>query len=374
MTEPDFDVAVVGAGLVGAACAAEFAAAGFSVAIVERDRVGGGTTAAGMGHVVVLDGSEAQFALTRFSQRLWHSYAPQFPPGTDFIECGTIWIAEDEETLREGERKQRSFASRDVAVEWLDPDALARAEPNLRSGLAGGLWVREDAVTDPPKVAQYLVDQATGRGARLILGQSVTRIDSGSVALADGKSLRATHIVNAAGVGAARLTPETPVFPRKGQLFEVAPPSPLVRHQLTELGYTRSARSSAELSVAFSVQPRSDGRSIIGASRQTGADRPEVEPAVIDALRTRATSFLPSLERLPAVRAWTGFRPATRDHLPLIGPCPGLERVWLATGHEGLGITTSLGTARILLDQLLDRPSAIPIDPYFPSRRINPTG
>ncbi len=373
MTGPEFDVAVVGAGLVGAACAAEFAAAGFSVAIIERDRVGGGTTAAGMGHVVVLDGSEPQFELTRFSQRLWHSYAPRFPPGTDYTECGTIWIAEDEETLREGERKQRSFSSRDVAVEWLDPDALARTEPNLRSGLAGGLWVREDAVTDPPKVARYLVDQATGRGARLILGQSVIRIDSGSVVMADGKSLSATHIVNAAGVGAARLTPETPVFPRKGQLFEVAPPAPLVRHQLVELGYTRSARSSAELSVAFSVQPKTDGRSIIGASRQTGTDRPEVESAVIEALRTRATSFLPSLERLPAVRSWTGFRPATRDHLPLIGPCPGLEGVWLATGHEGLGITTSLGTARILLDQLLGRPSAIPIDPYLPSRRIDPT-
>jgi D-hydroxyproline dehydrogenase subunit beta len=71
-----FDAIVAGAGIVGAACAASLARAGMHVALVDRGGVGSETTSAGMGHIVVLDDSEAQFALTRYSQRLWQELAP----------------------------------------------------------------------------------------------------------------------------------------------------------------------------------------------------------------------------------------------------------------------------------------------------------
>ena len=73
---------------------------------------------------------------------------------------------------------------------------------------------------------------------------------------------------------------------------------------------------------------------------------------------------------MSAVRTWTGFRAATSDKLPLIGPCPGDRSLFLATGHEGLGITTSLATARILVDQITGAKSEIPIEPYLPSRSV----
>ena len=65
------DVVVVGAGIVGAACAFELAKEGLRVSVVDGGFIGGGATAAGMGHIVVMDDSEAQFALTRYSQMLW---------------------------------------------------------------------------------------------------------------------------------------------------------------------------------------------------------------------------------------------------------------------------------------------------------------
>ena len=65
------EVAIVGAGIVGAACAYELARAGLRTIVVDRGFVGGGATAAGMGHIVVMDDSDAQFALTRYSQELW---------------------------------------------------------------------------------------------------------------------------------------------------------------------------------------------------------------------------------------------------------------------------------------------------------------
>jgi glycine/D-amino acid oxidase-like deaminating enzyme len=82
----------------------------------------------------------------------------------------------------------------------------------------------------------------------------------------------------------------------------------------------------------------------------------------------RAVEYLPGLGKLSSLRTWTGFRAATPDKLPLIGPHMEHERLYLATGHEGLGITTSLATARLLVAQILDRETPIPVTPYLPAR------
>ena len=77
---------------------------------------------------------------------------------------------------------------------------------------------------------------------------------------------------------------------------------------------------------------------------------------------------MPGLAKLSAIRTWTGFRAATPDKVPLIGPWPEDKTLFLATGHEGLGITTSLGTARLLVDQIVGREPEIAAEPYLPSR------
>jgi D-hydroxyproline dehydrogenase subunit beta len=82
----------------------------------------------------------------------------------------------------------------------------------------------------------------------------------------------------------------------------------------------------------------------------------------------RAIEYMPAIQQLSIARAWTGLRGATPDKLPLIGRCPGFRRVYAAAGHEGLGITASLATARLLADELLNRDSEIPREPYDPRR------
>src|SRR5882757_7667795 len=145
-----YDIVIVGAGIVGAACAMECARGGLRTLVVDRGPIGGGTTAAGMGHLVVMDDSEAQFALTSYSRRLWHELRPELPREVEFDACGTLWVAADEEEMTEALRKKDFYEQRGVRVEVLDEKAMAVAEPNLRSGLAGGLRVPEDAVVYPP--------------------------------------------------------------------------------------------------------------------------------------------------------------------------------------------------------------------------------
>jgi len=368
MGKPAYDVAIVGAGIVGAACADAFAERGLRVVVVDRDVVGGGATAAGMGHIVVMDDSDAQFVLTNYSQRLWQQLMPELPDNVEYQQPGTIWVAADEEEMAEAFRKRDYYQKRGVAVDVLDHQQLQEAEPNLREGLAGGLLVGGDGVLYPPCAARFLMTRAQQHGAKLKLGAAVTQIAEQKVRLSDHQEILAEIVVNAAGANAADLTPAIAIKKRKGHLVITDRYPGFLRHQLVELGYLKSAHSVSRDSVAFNVQPRSTGQILIGSSRQYGAEHKEVDHSMLASMIRRAEEYMPALGMMSAVRVWTGFRAATPDKLPLIGPCPGYRSLWLATGHEGLGITTSLGTARILVDQLTGSRTAIAVEPYLPSR------
>ena len=363
-----YDVAIAGAGIVGAACAAECAAARLKVIILEPGPIGGGATAAGMGHIVVMDDSPAQIALTHYSRTLWQQLAPELPPDVEYVAAGTVWVAADEEEMEEVRRKQALYAGIGVRAEVLDALALAEAEPNLRVNLAGGLLVPDDAVIYPPCAARFLLERARSLGATLRYEAAAALSEEG-IKLHDGSHIAAAITVNATGAWACELTPGIEVRKRKGHLVITDRYPSFVRHQLVELGYLKSAHSTTADSVAFNAQPRRTGQILIGSSRQFGAEHSAIDPAILGRMLARAAEYMPRLAELSAIRCWTGFRAATPDKLPLIGPCPEHPRLCLATGHEGLGITTSLGTAKLLAAQLTGRRAAIPIEPYLPSRK-----
>jgi glycine/D-amino acid oxidase-like deaminating enzyme len=164
-----------------------------------------------------------------------------------------------------------------------------------------------------------------------------------------------------------------PIRKRKGHLVITDRYPGFVHHQLVELGYLKSAHSVSSDSVAFNVQPRQTGQLLIGSSRQFGAESTEVDQHILAAMLARARVYLPAVSTLSAIRVWTGFRAATPDKLPLIGPDPDDPTLWLATGHEGLGITTSLGTAELLADLITNQQPGIAPGPYFPSRYARST-
>ncbi|MBB6143922.1 glycine/D-amino acid oxidase-like deaminating enzyme [Silvibacterium bohemicum] len=361
-----YDVVVIGAGIVGAACAAQFAAEGLRVLVVERDSPASGATGAAMGHVVVMDNSVAQLALTRYSQQLWHALSASLPSDIEYDRCGTLWLAADEAEMEEVRRKHKLYADAGIPSQILDTEALAEAEPNLRP-LHGALLAPEDAVLSPPHATAYLIATAQQHGAEILPGKSVTSVRRGEVTLGEGTKISAAHIVIANGVAAVSLLPKLPIKPRKGHLVLAESYPGYAHHQLVELGYLQSAHSVATDSVAFNVQPRRSGQLLIGSSRQYTAMHPEIDAEILDAMLQRADEYMPGLSKLLQVRAWTGFRAATPDKLPLIGPTEDATLL-LATGHEGLGITTSLATAHLLADTVLQRPSKIGREPYLPSR------
>jgi len=401
------DAVVVGAGIVGAACALALAREGLRVLVLEGGFAGGGATAAAMGHLVVMDDSEAQFALTAWSLRLWAELAGELPADCEDDPCGTLWLAAGEAEMERVRAKAGFYRARGVAAEVLDAAQLAAAEPRLRGGLAGALLVPGDRVIYPPNAVRFLLARAADHGAELWERFWVSRV-AGGVVEGHGERIAAPLVINAAGAAAPALTPGLPIVPRKGHLLITDRHPGFCRHQLVELGYLDSAHgrrreegappaaggqdsaaaaggpaaaavmaaaapaaampAAMPASVAFNVQPRATGQVLIGSSRElVGWDRGHnhrLERRMI----VRALDFLPRLAGVAALRGWIGFRPATPDNLPLVGPWPEVPGLWIAGGHEGLGITTSLATARLLADLVTGRRPEIDAAPFAPDR------
>lgn len=372
---PDADIVIVGAGIVGAACAMECARAGLSTIVLESHFAGGGATAAGMGHLVVMDDSPAQIALTRLSCEMWRELRPELPESVEYDLCGTMWVAADADEMDEVGRKLRVYAEAGVASDLVSAQKMYEYEPNLRPGLAGGLRVPGDAVIYPPVAAAWMLEKAASRGSKFLKGKKVQSVRAGGEAiLEDGSRVCGRTVVVATGAHSAELVPGIAVRPRKGHLVITDRYPGHIRHQLIELGYLKNAHKTTKDSVAFNVQPRKTGQLLIGSSRQYDAPDGAVEDAITARMLDRAFWYLPHLKDLHCLRVWTGFRAATPDKVPLIGPAldsktsEPIEGIWLATGHEGLGITTSLGTGRILAERLAGKSTSIPFDPFDPSR------
>lgn len=362
------DAIVVGAGVVGCAVTYALARAGLQVHVLDAGFPAGGTTAAGMGHIVVMDDSEAQFTLTAKSRDLLEAVAARLTPAAEYDRCGTLWVARNDDELAAAHARQAYYTTRGVAAEVLDSPSLRAAEPNLAQSLAGALHVPGDIVIYPPALAWWLLDQAVEHGATVQRDVRVGPIDATSVRT-HGGGMEAGLVVNAAGAAAPQLTAGLPIVPRKGHLAITDRVPGLCRHQLVELGYLASAHTMSDESIAFNLQPRRTGQLLIGSSRELVGWDASLDRGVLSRMLARAAAFVPAIESVPIIRAWTGFRPATPDKLPLIGQWH--DGVWIAAGHEGLGIATALGTAELLA--ALVTGSTLPFDatPFTPTRVMN---
>ncbi|ARK46227.1 NAD(P)/FAD-dependent oxidoreductase [Burkholderia pseudomallei] len=366
MTDTKTDIVVIGAGIVGAACAHEFAQRGLRVVIV--DDGGGGATGAGMGHLVAMDDNAAELALTHHSIALWSGLRDAMPDGCAYRNCGTLWLAADAHEMDLARAKQAALAERGVAGELIDRATLAALEPMLRADLGGALKIPGDGILYAPAAANWLLHRLPGVTLRRA---KAVAVEGPGVTLESGDTLRAERVVVANGVAARALLPELPLRPKKGHLLITDRYPAQVSHQLVELGYAASAHASDGTSVAFNVQPRPTGQLLIGSSRQFDTEDPRVEAPVLARMLRRAVGYLPALAGLNGIRAWTGFRSASPDGLPLLGEHPSQRGLWLAVGHEGLGVTTAPGSARVLAALMFGERAAIDVEPYLPGRFLS---
>jgi glycine/D-amino acid oxidase-like deaminating enzyme len=171
-------------------------------------------------------------------------------------------------------------------------------------------------------------------------------------------------VVLAAGLWLRELA-GLPLKAKKGHLVSLEGPVGFCKHQILEMGYLAKAHGERE-SVSFNIQPRPGGELVVGSSRQPGVETPEVEQAMVEKMLRRAIEFMPDLESYRVSSEWTGLRAATPDGLPVIGELS--DGVYVAGGHEGLGLTMAMGTAEIIADAVMGRRSVVEVGAFSPRR------
>ncbi|MGW4853835.1 NAD(P)/FAD-dependent oxidoreductase [Streptomyces sp. NPDC004288] len=372
------DVIVVGAGVVGAACAHYAARTGLSVTVVDRGPVAGGTTGAGEGNLLVSDkepGPELELAL--LSTALWRELSELLPSQVEYEAKGGLVVASDEP----GMRALRAFAARQekagVTGREVPADRLHDLEPHLAPTLAGGFHYPQDAQVMPAHAAAQLLRTGGGR-IRLRLGEEVTGLLTGpageirGVRTAAGE-IHAPHVVNAAGTWGGALAAlagvHLPVRPRRGFVLVTEPLPRLVRHKVYAADYVADVASgSAALQTSAVVEGTPAGPVLIGASRErVGFDR-TLSTEALSRLAAGATALFPVLGTVRALRTYLGFRPYLPDHLPAIGPDPRVPGLLHACGHEGAGIGLAPVTGQIVTACLTGARPPLDITPFRPER------
>jgi D-hydroxyproline dehydrogenase subunit beta len=363
------DVVVVGAGIVGAACAYYLAQAGAAVCVLDRGPVAGGTTSAGEGNLLASDKSPGpELDLILRSLRLWQELGDAI--GADAIELerkGGLVVAASAaglDGLCELAAAQREFGVTAIEVAADDLDGY---EPALAPGLAGGVFYPQDMQVQPMLAAAHLLrSPGVGLHRATVTGLSQGRDGRVAAVQTDAGPIATPAVVNASGTWAgelsARFGAPVPITPRRGFILVTEPLPPTVRHKVYAAEYVANVASDAsDAQTSAVVESTRSGTVLIGASRErVGFDGRFALP-VLRRLAAQAVALFPVLAGVHAIRAYRGFRPYSPDHLPVVGPDPRVPGLLHACGHEGAGIGLAPATGELIASFLTG--AAPPVDP-----------
>jgi glycine oxidase len=351
-------VAVIGAGIVGLACAEELVRGGHDVRVLDPDP-GGGATRAAAGMLAL--GGEAWHGETDLlrlgvaSARLWLEYAARLQAASgvnvDLRTEGTLLVGQDHDDLRQVRRTIEVLATEGIAFRELDRPGARADEPTL-SRVAGAVLLPEDHNVNPRLVAEALLR---------LLGDRVVRtratVLDGRVCLAEGTDVGCDAVVIATGAQARSLVPQVrPVRGETIRLRVIDPPSRVLR-----------ARVHGE---TVYVVPRSDGEVVVGATEEEHAEQPVATLGTVVRLLHAARTLVPGLESAEIVEITARHRPGTPDNGPLLGVThsPGPVRQVLAVGHYRGGVLLAPLTAQVIRAHVEGGDIPAVARPFVPSR------
>jgi len=350
----NWDVIVIGGGIIGLSLSIELRKKGARVLVIERGEPGREASHAAGGMLVdcALETPPALQPVATASARMYPEFAHELE-----IESGTKVDLRDQGTILFPPAEHATPS----AFSALTPAQLAELEPALSEVKDPAFFVKERSV-DPKALTAAAIKTAKNRGVDFSSGDSVTAVN-----LSDGHvtgvttnktSFLASSVVNCAGAWSGQVGPVAfPTRPVKGQILCLVMPSRmLLKHVI------RSPR--------VYLIPRSDGRLLVGATIEEAGFDKRTDASTIQRLHQAAIALVPKLLDAQIHDAWAGLRPGTPDTLPILGATetPGY---YVATGHFRDGILLAPITAQVMAEVITGNQCNYDLTGFSP-RRFSP--
>ena len=363
-------VCVVGAGIIGCATAWELARAGCAVTLFERSTPGAEASGAAAGLLAPL-GESTGSAFSRLalaSWRLYPSLAEELREITgidvEYVTRGTVYPLFSTEDVERMEARVADRLEPEYGIEVWDTADLRANEPALATAVRGAMFVRADHWVNNERLVVAYAQAAVAAGVALRAGAAVTRIavEAGRVrgVVAEGELREADAVVATAGAWTGELLESfgarLPVEPKRGQMVA--------------LGHVPSVLNRCIHGEDVYLVPRPSGELLVGATVERVGFQRAVTAEGIAGLLASAIKLCPALGALSVTRTWCGFRPWAPDSLPVIGPWPDVEGLWVATAHFRNGILLAPITARIMTDWLTAGAPGLDVDEFLPARFV----
>jgi glycine oxidase len=361
-------ISVVGAGIIGCATAWELARAGCAVTLFERATPGAEASSAAAGILAPLgdltDTAYARLALA--SWRLFPALAEELRELTgidvEYVTRGTIYPLMNVDDVRRTEARIAGRVDPAYGIEIWDTADVRANEPALSTQVRGAMFVGADHWVNNQRLVVAYAQAAVSAGVVLRAGTSVTRVavELGHArgVVADGELWEADAVVLAGGAWTGELIASfgarLPLEPKRGQMLA--------------LGHVPAVLSHCVHGDDVYLVPRPSGELLVGATVERVGFQRAVTAEGIAGLLSAAIELCPSLGTLPIARTWWGFRPWVPDSLPVLGPWPGVENLWIATGHFRNGILLAPITGRLMSSWITTGDPGIDVDEFTPAR------
>lgn len=368
---------IIGGGVIGLTLAWERLRRGDRVTVVERDRIGRGTSWAATGILPPARSDTATDPLDRLrglSHELFPDWSQRLETETGidvgFRRCGGWYLAETP-----GERAAMNgmtdyWGELGITCDPVTTDQLREREPGLSRWVtmnprASAWWAPGECQIRSPDFLRALQSAVRRQGGELIEGERVNDVrdlDDGGEALVGDRWRRADSVVVCggawAGLIAERFGLRHSVVPVRGQILLLRSPRPALRG-IVNVGNRY-------------IVCRDDGRTLVGSVEEEVGFRPGTTPDVLDQLHAFAVRVCGDLKDAPVESSWSGFRPMTFDGFPMIGRVPSTRNLFVAAGHFRSGVHLSCGTAVALADAMDGAPPPIDLSPFGVGKQQQP--
>lgn len=372
-----YDVIVIGGGIIGLSCGYYLSRSGRKVLVLDRGEFGSGSSGA-CDDMILLQSKKAgvTLELAMESLELYRSLGEELGCDLGFKQMGGMILIENQRDLAVMEDFVRQQQACGLNVDIIERNEMRRRQPNINEKYIASTYSADDSQVDPLQVMKGFIGAGKKIGMEVCYQEGVIGIDrdgkgTWKVTTDLGVTVQSESLVIAAGAWSGKigelLDIDIPVQPKKGQLLitEKIPPvgetnlwtaSYVVTKLRPELAEQETADPvKAALGLGFSFTRTVDGNYLIGSTREhVGFDKGATFEAV-QALSTQVVDIIPLMKHVHLIRHIAGFRPEVKDGRIILGEWPGIEGLFVATGHEGDGIAMAPITGKLLNDYVCRR-------------------